>query len=52
MEVCSASGKTLLSVHSAGENESHKDMRFKGWANRLHFLVEGVVKSHCKRVYF
>lgn len=49
MEMCLASGKTLLPLHSVGENECHEDTRFKGWENRFHFLAEGVVKSHCKR---
>lgn len=48
MEVCRASGKTLLPLHSVGENECHKDTRFKGWEHRLCFLVEGVVMSYCK----
>lgn len=51
MEVRLATGKLLLLLHSVGENESHDDMRFQGWENRLHFLVEGVVKSHCKGTY-
>lgn len=48
MEVRLATGKLLLLLHSVGENESHDDMRFEGWKNRLHFLVEGMVKSPCK----
>ena len=50
MEVRLATGKLSLLLHSVGENERHNAMRFQGWENRFHFLVEGVVKSHCKSV--
>lgn len=52
MEVCRASGKTSFPLHSIGENECHKDTRFKGWESILCFLVEGMVKLYYKRVDF